>query len=169
MDFFIALIGVIYFVTRYSIEKDKDRKYQIEQDRRNAIYDDFLKNVCDYRVADEIDQKVRDPANAEWVEAETKDVLSMLPDIDPNMVSPKYFHDEKVSIILAKQGHLRGDRFAYSANPKYERKNALSRWICEELARHGLDIVIVRFFDDSSSFHFEPRDYVSDPSTIVHW
>ncbi len=111
---------------------------------------------------------MRDPANAEWVDAETRDVLSILPDIDRRIVAPDYFWNEKLDIILAKRGYLRNYDSMYHPHPRFERTVVLAKWICDELARHGRDIVIECIHVELDSYYFMPRDAVINPAKIVY-
>lgn len=68
MEFFIAFIGIIYYVSAYLISESKSRKYEISKTNRLAYIDAFKKAYCtsyDERIA--MDGYVRRGEHAEEI------------------------------------------------------------------------------------------------------
>lgn len=166
MAFIFAFFGILYYVIRASIENSEHKAYVRDAERRNKIFKEFLEDECNWEVEGDVKDKMRDPANAEWVREQTEDVLSRLPPLGLE-VSARDARtlrwNEKLDIILAKQGHLRSTTSLYNPAPRYKRAAMLAEWICDELARHGRDVVIQR---DSFYYNYMPRELVNEEDIV---
>ncbi len=174
LDFFLALFGGLFYGGRYLIEKGDEKRAEAERAQQRIRDFKFRSEMYNPKLEYEIEKKLSDPAYADWIKAETEDVLSMLPERSSYLSAIHWSteYDEIPRILLAKQGFLKESVFL-RCRPNYaisySRLNALTRWICEELARHGHDIVVANIPKGSTSYEFIYRPEVVDPYVIARY
>ncbi len=174
LDFFLTLFGGLFYGGRYLIEKGDEKRAEAERVQQRIRDFKFRSEMYNPKLEYEIREKIFNPVYADWVKAETEDVMSVLPERSKHL--PKSAMDseytEQLKIILAKQGFLEKSIYAYCMPNyaiDYSRPNALTRWICEELARHGRDVVVARISKDDTSYKFMYRPEIIDPYLVARY
>lgn len=160
-----AIPFVCLFIPTKSYRLMKEKQKQ--RDEAEKHFEETAGNLNQVTI---LIDKLYDPANKEWakkVRAEADAVLNTLPKPHYTLTSKRgYYEDQRIDVLCAKRGFLSSLRAPYKVDEvlhhKYDREQALTKWIVEELHRHGVEVAVVEKRKGYGIWDFKPAECVTE-------